>query len=309
MKIDVIIPSYRPDQRLVRLVKGLLASREPADRILIINTEKQLFPFPELEKLDRVEVVHIEKAEFDHGGTRDRAAMLCNGELLLFMTQDAVPTDGNLVGSLAAAFADPGVWAAYARQLPDESCGELERYTRSFNYPSGSRVKSMEDLDELGVKTFFCSNVCAMYRADKYRELGGFEKRTIFNEDMIFAGKLIKAGGKIAYVAEARVIHSHNYGCMEQLHRNFDLAVSQADHMDIFGMAKSESEGIRLVKQTAAWLIRQGKPWLLPGLVCQSGFKYLGYFLGKRYRRLPKWMVRKLTMSPGYWKESSFKQS
>ena len=54
------------------------------------------------------------------------------------MTQDAVPADGNLVGSLAAAFADPGVWAAYARQLPDESCGELERYTGALTILPGA---------------------------------------------------------------------------------------------------------------------------------------------------------------------------
>ena len=52
----------------------------------------------------------------------------------------------------------------------------------------------------------------------------------------------------IAYVAEARVIHSHNYGCAAQFHRNFDLAVSQADHPEVFAGIHSEGEGIRLVR-------------------------------------------------------------
>ena len=123
-----------------------------------------------------------------------------------------------------------------------------------------------------------------MYRKSVYDRLGGFEKHTIFNEDMIFAGKIIQDGGSIAYVAEAQVIHSHNYGNMEQLRRNFDLAVSQAQHPEIFSMAKSESEGMKLVKQTAAYLVKKRRPWLIAGLIVKSGFKLIGYRLGKHIR-------------------------
>lgn len=299
--VDVIIPTYKPDGTTERLVKSLLDSEIPVERILIMNTEKALFPETRYRGLCGVRVVHIRKKEFDHGGTRDRAARMCQGDFLLFMTQDALPADNRLVGSLLAAFEDPDVWAAYARQLPKEDSSLLERYTRGFNYPAESRVKSEEDLPVLGIKTYFCSNVCAMYRRDRYLACGGFEKKTIFNEDMIFAAKLIKAGGKIAYCGDAKVIHSHNYGCLAQLHRNFDLAVSQAEHPEIFSGVKSESEGIRLVKQTAAWLVGQGKPQLCAALFLQSGFKYLGYLLGKHYRNLPKWAVKRLSMNRSYW--------
>ncbi|MDY3918763.1 MAG: glycosyltransferase [Candidatus Limivivens sp.] len=305
--IDVIIPTYRPGEKFQKLMAGLKASAWPVSRILIMNTEKEFFPDRGYERQPGVKIVHLKKKEFDHGGTRDRAARQCRGDFLLFLTQDAVPADENLVGNLLKAFEDPGVWAAYARQLPDQDCRFLEVYTRSFNYPAQSRIKSAADLERLGIKTFFCSNVCAMYRREIYERLGGFEKRTIFNEDMIFAAKMIRAGGSIAYCADAKVIHSHNYSCMEQLRRNFDLAVSQADHPEIFREIKSESEGIRLVKQTAGWLIRQKKPWLIGELFVQSGFKYLGYLLGRRYQKLPAWLIRRLTMNQTYWDASAQK--
>ena len=142
-----------------------------------------------------------------------------------------------------------------------------------------------------------------MYRAETYRRLGGFEKKTIFNEDMIFAGKIILNGGGIAYVPEARVIHSHNYGNMEQLRRNFDLAVSQAEHPEIFALASSESEGMKLVKQTACYLIKSGHPWLIPELIIKSGFKFIGYRLGKAYQKLPRGLVKWLSMNKSYWEK------
>ena len=107
--------------------------------------------------------------------------------------------DRNLVKELLEALdASERVAAAYARQLPAADCGVIERYTRDFNYPAVSRLKGKEDEDELGIKTYFCSNVCAAYRRDIYLKLGGFTKKTIFNEDMIFAGHAVEAGYQIA---------------------------------------------------------------------------------------------------------------
>ena len=120
---------------------------------------------------------------------------------------------------------------------------------------------------------------------------------------MIFAGKIILNGGSIAYVPAARVIHSHNYGNLEQLHRNFDLAVSQAEHPEIFALASSESEGMKLVKQTAEYLVKSGHARLLPELVVKSGFKFIGYRLGKAYRKLPESLVKRLSMNKSYWEK------
>ena len=120
---------------------------------------------------------------------------------------------------------------------------------------------------------------------------------------MILAGHMINAGYKVAYVAEARVIHSHNYTGMQQFHRNFDMAVSQAEHPEVFEGIKSESEGIKLEKQTAAHLVKRRKIHLVPKLVYQSGCKYIGYRMGKMYKKLPDKVVKWCSMSPGYWEK------
>ena len=47
------------------------------------------------------------------------------------------------------------------------------------------------------------------------------------------------------------------------------------------------------MKQTAGFLVKKRKPWLLVPLVWQSACKYAGYWLGKRYRKLPGWVRRR----------------
>lgn len=305
MKIDVIIPTYKPGKEFEKLIGRLQKQEYPIHKIIIINTRTDIFP----EELDRsnyeIEITHIEPDQFDHGGTRNMGARMSDADIVAYMTQDAIPVDEKLIGTFAKIFEEnPDIGIAYGRQLPREECNIIERYTRRFNYPEKSLIKTKEDLPKLGIKTFFCSDVCAAYRRNYLLSAGGFENPTIFNEDMIFAGKRIYAGDKVAYVAEAKVIHSHNYTGRQQFHRNFDLAVSQAQHPEVFEGVPSEGEGIRMVKATAKYLVRNGYPWKVFMLVYQSSCKYIGYFLGKRYEKLPMWLILKCTSSRKYWKNS-----
>lgn len=303
--VDVIIPAYHPGKEFATLIKRLEKQSVPIHRIIVMNTEESMWN-KEWEKLsDVMEIHHLAKPEFDHGGTRAQAAELSDADVMIFMTQDAMPADRELLAELLKALEqDENIAAAYARQLPNAECSFVERYTRAFNYPDRSVVKTKKDMDQYGIKTFFCSNVCAAYKKDIYQKQGGFVRRTIFNEDMIYAGGLIQAGYGIAYAAEAKVIHSHNYNCMQQFHRNFDLGVSQAEHPEVFEGVPSEGEGIRLVKKSMAYLLKTGHIWLIPGLFLQSVSKYAGYFLGKRYKKLPEKMIRSCTMNPEYWKKN-----
>lgn len=302
LKIDIIIPTYRPGKEFEVTLKRLENQSLQPQKILVINTEKELWN-PEWEKKYKfLEVHHIKKKDFDHGGTRRKAAALSDADIMVFMTQDAIPKNNKLLEELVIPLADNcEAGASYARQLPKEGCSFVERYTRQFNYPETSVLKEKKDLPVYGIKTFFCSNVCAAYKRQIYEEIGGFPERAIFNEDMIFAGNMVQRGYAVFYAARAEVLHSHNYNCKQQFQRNFDLGVSQAAHPEIFGAVASEKEGVRLVKQTIAYVLRKGRVWLVPSVILQSGCKFLGYQIGKRYNKLPLKIILLCTMNKSFW--------
>ncbi len=305
LRLDVIIPVYKPDGKFDRLLAMLGRQTHPVHRIIVINTEESFWN-RQYEEIPNLEVHHVTSREYDHGGTRNLGASYSDGDVMVFMTDDAVPRDEYLLENLLAALERKGpegetAAEAYARQLPDGNCRIIERYTRAFNYPGESRVKTAADLPVMGIKACFASNVCCAYRREIFRKLGGFTDRTIFNEDMIYAHGALTAGYAVVYSAEAQVVHSHNLSFLQQFRRNFDLAVSQADHPEVFGELPSEGEGIRMVKKTAGWLLRSGRFYLIPSLVMGSGCKYLGYLLGKRYRKLPKAVVKICTLNRNYW--------
>lgn len=302
--VDVIIPTYRSDEKLDKLLKMIYRQTIKPGKVILLHTiekEGQQQEVPEIERSNIV-IYPVEKKDFDHGGTRKYGASLSDADILMFMTQDAVPADEYLIEKLLEAYDDPLVAASYARQLPDAGADLIERYTRNFNYPKQSRVKSLEDLAELGIKTFFCSDVCATYRNEIYRQMGGFVDKTIFNEDMFMAAGMIRSGYRVAYVAEAKVIHSHNYSFIQQFTRNFDLGVSHNQYSEVLHGVKSESEGIKLVKKTLRYLIDKKKYHLIPELIISSGMKYLGYQFGLRYDILPQKLVERCSMNKAYWK-------
>lgn len=299
MLIDVIIPTYNPDTKLERIISALTKQTLAPSKIILINSGGPL-PDAIRDRGDTVEIINIPEGEFDHGATRNRAAASSKAEKLLFMTQDAVPADANMIGYMVKAFT-PGVCAVYARQLANEDASPAERFSRSFNYPEEPCVKSSDDIERLGIKTFFCSNACAMYERADFERLGRFPEGMIFNEDMVFARRIIDDGKKIAYAADAAVYHSHNYTNMQQFRRNFDLAVSQAMHPEVFSDVSSESEGISYVKKAFGRFASDGRPLYCIPFSVACAYRLIGYRLGKRYEKLGKKTILFCTANPNFF--------
>lgn len=307
MTVDIIIPTYKPEGEFLEVLDSIGKQTVPVRRIIVVNTEEKYYRRLIYGKRYKAEyknhdVKHISIHEFDHGGTRRRAVKGSDADVFVMMTQDALPADERLIENLIRPLENEEVAVSYARQLAKKDAGEIEKFTRVFNYPETSVVKGAEDIEKMGIKTYFCSDVCAAYKRDIYEQLGGFVKKTIFNEDMLYAAKAVKAGYKVAYAADAKVYHSHNYTGKQQFHRNFDLGVSQAQHPEVFDGISSESEGIDMVKKTVKHLWKTGHKGEILRLIYTSGCKYAGYRLGKNYRKLPKRLVLACTASPNYWR-------
>ncbi len=302
MKVDAVIPAYKPGHDLRELVEKLLDQTVRLGRIIIINTDREFFDEKEYLIAPAVEVVHITRHEFDHAGTRDMGLRMSDADYVLFMTMDAIPKDNYLVEKLLSGFrrAD-NIAVSYARQLPKKDCNRIEQITREFNYPAQSRVQTSDDIKELGIKAYFCSDVCAMYDTSIYRSLGGFKAPAIFNEDMVYAAGALDAGYAVSYCADALVYHSHNYTGRQYYRRNFDLGVSQADHPEIFERFNVKGTGMQLVRKSLAQICRSGTPADIIRLVYYSGMKYLGFRKGKNYHKLSLESCLKHTSDKEYW--------
>lgn len=302
MVVDVIIPTYKPDERFIRLIEGLKEQTVKPNKIIVLNTEQAEWNKANMPSdIEGVEVVHITKQEFDHGNTRNLGAQKSAADIFVMMTMDAVPANDRVIEELIKPFENEKIATSYGRQMAYETSSFTEKLTRNFNYPPETTVKSAADIERLQIKAYFCSNVCCAYRRDIFEKLGGFVKKTIFNEDMIYAAKAVNAGYSICYAANAQVYHSHEYSGIAQFHRNFDNGVSHAQYPEVFEGVKQEGEGVRMVKNVLGKLIKHGRILEAIRYFWATCCKYIGFKLGCRYQKLPMWMVLWCTSDKSYF--------
>lgn len=285
---DVVIPVYRPDRRLLKLLYALSEQTLKPARTVLMHTvsadENRALWNEALGRYPDLIVSELTQREFDHAATRNEGIRLTGEDTpyVLLMTQDAVPAQRVLAERLLDMFAKGDkIAAVYARQVAGKGASFEERSLRAYNYPEHSAIRTAKDIESLGVKAFFCSNVCAMYDRRVFETLGAFDEPAVFNEDMVYAAKAMRAGFGIGYAADAVVYHTHNDSLPAYYRRSVALGYSQAAHPEVFKAVSSEKAGAGLVKKTAADLIRQGKAYRLPYFVLQCGCRYLGYLTGK----------------------------
>lgn len=256
--VSVIIPTLNAEKEIENLIYKLQSQSVQPNEIIVVDSESEDYTIA-LCKKHNIQVIEIKRNDFDHGRTRDMALRATHGDIVLFLTQDAVPADKYLIENLKKVFADNDVAIAYGRQLPKENATPQERLVRNFNYPPKSHIRTKKDLQQYGIKTYFTSDVCCAYRRSVYLALGGFEYPLKTSEDMFMAVKVINAGYKIVYAADACVYHSHNLTLKQQYERNKIIAYELSRHKHIMNGVKPYGEGLRLVKYVMWNLLKQGR--------------------------------------------------
>lgn len=278
MKISVIIPTYKAEKKIKQLLNNLIQQTLSPYEIIIIDSssdDKTL----QLAKNMGAQTLQIPKSQFNHGETRNMAAHNATGEVLLFMTQDAIPADKYLIEKLISPLNIDNVVASFARHIPYENATPLEEFARRFNYPEKEYIRGKEDIQSFGIKTFFFSNVCSAVKKNIFFDVGAFP-RVKANEDMILSAKLITKGFKIAYVPEAKVIHSHNYFLSKQFIRYYNIGSSLRNNKWILDLTRLEGEGIKFLKEEIIFLKDRHKYQWIPYAIVEAITKYIGYRLG-----------------------------
>lgn len=302
--ISVIIPTYNAKGNIEPLLSALKVQDlgQNSLEILVVDSSSQDGTAEYCTNIPDVHLIKIKKEEFNHGHTRNVAASHAQGDVFVFMTQDAVPYNSLFLLNLVSPILKGKAVAAFGRQVARPNALPMEVLTRLYNYPEIEALKSRENIKDLGIKTFFFTNVCSAVSRQAFEETRGFPDHVILNEDMMLAYKLIQSGYKIAYAAQAQVIHSHNYTCMQQFRRNFDIAVSLKMNGEILRYAHAETEGKKYIAYVCQSLM-QGKKYMeIVRFMIQSAFKLVGYRMGMHYKRIPVFLKKKISMNPDFWK-------
>ena len=101
-KISVIIPTLNAEKELPNILSALQKQTRKIDEIIIVDSESTDKTVQICQKDKSVKLMQIERKDFDHGKTRDMAFRASIGDIVVFMTHDAVPARSSLIAKLAA---------------------------------------------------------------------------------------------------------------------------------------------------------------------------------------------------------------
>jgi len=301
--VKIVIPTYNGGELWEEVAANLVKQKEYVDEILVIDSSSTDNTVT-IAKHNGFNVSIISSSEFNHGGTRNLGVKSSSSDIIIFLTQDAIPEEGS-IKSIIDAFDNDEIALAYGRQIPHDNANPLAIHARKFNYKETSYLASLDTVKKLGLKTVFISNSFAAYRTTLFSELGGFPDNTILCEDMFLAAKAILAKHKIFYKADAVVRHSHNYSAVEEFKRYFDIGVFHTDQSWIrssFGGAGGE--GKYFILSEIKFLARNAPLWI-PVACLNNLAKIIGYKLGQSYQRIPLNFRKKISMHKRYWNNYS----
>lgn len=299
-KIACIVPTYNGKNDLNRLLDSLTTQTQKFD-LYIVDSSSKDGTF-ELAQSRCENVLSISSKDFNHGGTRqlmiDRNP---DYDIYVFLTQDAYLEDPEAIQRIVSPFRDADVAAVCGRQLPHLDANPLAQHARSFNYPPVTKIKSLSDSSQLGIKTAFMSNSFAAYRRIAMLEVNGFPRHVIFAEDMYTTAKMLIAGWKVTYQGDACCRHSHNYSLIEEFQRYFDMGVFHAREpwiRETFG--GTGGEGLNYVKSELSYL-GLTRVYLWPSAIIRNALKLFAYKLGQKESLMPIKLKKKLGMYKRYW--------
>lgn len=278
--LSIICPLYNAENFLPALHETLTGQQDVnITEIKYILTKSSDNTKQILESV-KANYEEINAKDFSHSLTREKAAMSTKGDIIVFITQDIEIKDKFFLKKLTMPIIKNEVAATYARQI--SKYNNIEKYTRESNYPDKSKIVSKNDIDKLGLKTFFFSDAAGAIDAKIFKKLGGYDGKNLpISEDMYFAYKLIMNGYKIKHCADAVVYHSHKFS-LKQIYERYKLTgqfMKENNYLDQYGTTAS---GAHMAKYVLKRLLQEKRFGLLVRYPFDMSARYLGMKAGKQ---------------------------
>lgn len=239
--VSVVVPTFNAGPGFEELLRRLRAQDGDFESEVLVVDSGSTDGTVELARRYGAAVHGIEKAEFNHGATRNLGISLAGGEYVALIVQDALPLDERWLAAMVENLErDDLVAGVYGRQVPRPESSALARVVvdnQSTAHPvrreqfAGSPEGYLEipAAERRSLATF--DNVSSCLRRSVW-ELVPFEE-TDFGEDLRWGEMVISRGYRLVYEPRSAVFHSHERGVAYDLRRNY---VGQLVVSDLFGL-------------------------------------------------------------------------
>jgi rhamnosyltransferase len=199
MNCSIVIRAYNESSHLPRLLEGIGHQTIKDVEIILVDSGSTDSTVSVAESFG-ARIVRIPPDEFTFGRSLNFGVRLAQRELIVIASAHVYPVYPDWLETLLRPFQDAGVALTYGRQRGPEAARFSEGQIFHQWYP---------DASNLNQATAFCNNANAAIRKRLW-EGNPYDETLTGLEDLAWAKWAKEQGYKIAYVAEAEVVHVHH---------------------------------------------------------------------------------------------------
>ncbi|HUH98298.1 MAG TPA: glycosyltransferase family 2 protein [Anaerolineales bacterium] len=199
MTCSVVIRAYNEERHVGRLLKGIQHQTIKDVEIILVDSGSSDSTVSIAESFG-ARIVKIASDEFTFGRSLNFGVRAARGDLIVIASAHVYPVYPDWLETLLHPFEDERVALTYGKQRAPEFARFSEGQVFHQWYPDAS------DLDQA---TAFCNNANAAIRKSLW-EKNPYDETLTGLEDLAWAKWAKGQGYRVAYVAEAEIVHVHN---------------------------------------------------------------------------------------------------
>jgi glycosyltransferase involved in cell wall biosynthesis len=289
---SIVIRAYNEEQHIGKLLAGIQSQDYPSKEIIIVDsgsTDKTL----EIANQYPVKIVHIDSSEFTFGRSLNRGIAAASGELIVIISAHCYPTYVDWLTKLLEPFEDDQVAVSYGKQRG----GDTNHYSEHQFFRTYFPDISLPDQGQP-----YTHNANAAIRKSLW-DIQPYNEELTGLEDLAWSSWVKDEGYRIAYVAEAEIIHLHE----ETFHQVFNrykreaIAMKQILPLSKFSIRDLCSMLVRKILTDISQATREGV--LRKELINIIKFRvnqYLGTWQGYRFSgNIDQGLHKKFYYPPG----------
>ena len=231
--------------------------------------------------------IHVEQCLIPSEGMLEKLESRLHGagidEVILALAPDELRVTADVIQVCEKCGTKISVVPFYNDVIPTRpDARPYVRAVQQYRYPAQSQVWGAEDRQALGIRAYHLSDVCSAYRRSAYKTVGGFPHPLPTNEDMLIAAAFLDSGYRLAYCADAAVVHSHDLTLRQEYRRNVLIGRFLQEYGERLGHPRETGEGMRMVRQVLSQLLRSGHPLECLAFAADCAARLLGSRMGRR---------------------------
>jgi glycosyltransferase involved in cell wall biosynthesis len=216
MTCSIIIRAFNEEAHLGKLLDGIQRQETTHAVEIILVDSGSTDNTVRIAERRGVRVLHIRPEEFSFGRALNLGCRHATGDVLLFASAHVYPVYTNWIERMLVPFSDPTVALSYGRQIGNERSKFSEQRLFATWFPHQSNPDQ---------RIPFCNNANAAIRRSVWESLPYDETLTGL-EDLHWATTALQRGHKLAYEADAVIVHVHDETPRKVFNRYFREAMA-----------------------------------------------------------------------------------